>query len=182
MALFFVTSNINKVAKIQTVLGHPIEQVDLDLPEIQAVDVKEVIEAKAREAYQQIGKPVLVEDTGLFFDAWNGLPGALIKWFLQTVGNEGICTMLQPFANRRATAETCLGVFDGTDFVTFSGYAPGIIPHEPRGTLGFGWDPIFQPDGSAKTFAELTPDDIRTVDMRRDAALQLRGYLESCSL
>ena len=178
MSLVFVTSNANKVQKIQTVLGRSVEQIDIDLPEIQAVDVKDVIEAKAREAYKQIGKPVLVEDTGLFFEAWNGLPGALIKWFLETVGNEGICTMLQPFADRRATAETCLGLFDGTDFVTFSGYAPGIIPHKPRGTLGFGWDPIFQPDGSEKTFAELTPDDERTVDMRRDAAQQLRAYLD----
>ncbi|MEZ4866365.1 MAG: non-canonical purine NTP pyrophosphatase [Caldilineaceae bacterium] len=175
--LLFVTSNANKVAKIQAVLGRPLQQIDLDLPEVQAVDVKEVIEQKAREAYRQVGKPVLVEDTGLAFDAWNGLPGALIRWFLKTVGNASICTMLDGFADRRAVAETCIGFYDGVNFVAFSGYAPGVITTSPRGEQGFGWDPIFQPDGSTKTFAELAPDEKRAVDMRRDAALQLRAYL-----
>lgn len=177
MELFFVTSNINKVAQVQSVLGMPVQQVDLDLPEVQAVQVQEVIEQKVREAYRQVGKPVLVEDTGLFFEAWNGLPGALVKWFLKTVGNEGMCAMLDPFQHRRATAETCLGFYDGTDFLAFSGYAPGVITHTPRGTFGFGWDAIFQPDGSDKTFAELAPTEVRTVDMRRDAALQMRAFL-----
>lgn len=181
MELIFVTSNAHKVAKVQAVLGFPLQQIELDLPEVQAVAVKDVIEAKVRAAYQQVGKPVIVEDTGLTFAAWNGLPGALVKWFLETVGNAGMCAMLDSFADRRATAETCLGFYDGSKIVAFSGFACGVITPTPRGSHGFGWDPIFQPQGSEKTFAELATGEQRLVDMRRDAALQLRAYLKNQS-
>ena len=186
MKLAIVTGNANKVAQIAKHLEHPIEQIDVDLPEIQAVRVEDVIEAKAREAFRQVRRPVIVEDTGLAFEAWNGLPGALIKWFLESMGNEGICKMLNGFDNRRVVAQTCIGFYDGdasgSEFVAFSGFASGVVPVEPRGTLGFGWDAIFQPEGSTKTFAEMTPDEVRTVDMRRDAALGLKGYLDHQNL
>lgn len=95
MDILLATSNEHKAKTVQSVLGRPVQHIKLDLPEIQAIDVKEVIEQKARVAYHLVGKPVLVEDTSLSLQAWNGLPGALIRWFLETVGNEGICRMLE---------------------------------------------------------------------------------------
>lgn len=97
MDILFVTSNKHKAKAVQSILGRRVQQIDLDLPEIQAIDVQEVIERKARAAYHLIGMPVLVEDTSLSLSAWNGLPGALIRWFLETVGNKGVCQMLASY-------------------------------------------------------------------------------------
>lgn len=178
MKLFLVTSNRHKFDKIAQALGYPLQQIDLDLLEIQTTKVADVIEHKVKEAYRLVGKPVLVEDTGLRFEAWNGLPGALIRWFLTSVGNDGICKMLEGFANRQAVAESCIGFYDGTNFAAFSATVSGLITQTPRGNNGFGWDPIFQPDGSQKTFAEFAAGEVLRVDMRHDAAMQMRGYLE----
>ncbi len=164
MEILLATSNLHKAKTIQDLLDRPVQHLDLDLPEIQAIDVTEVIEQKARTAYHEIGQPVLVEDTSLSVTAWNGLPGALVRWFLETVGNEGICRMLADFEQLEATAETCLGFFDGREFISFSGLVKGSISRTPRGEGGFGWDPIFVPEGESRTFAEMTTAE--AVDLR----------------
>ena len=181
--LTFITGNLNKVRECERILGARLDHEALELEEIQAVDLMPVVEHKARNAYTVLGRPVLVEDTGLAFDAWNGLPGALIKWFLTSVGVEGVCRMLQAEAKRGATASTLLGYCDGGDVQTFVGTVVGSIPDHPRGTSGFGWDPIFQPRGSDLTFAELAELDGVEKDrfsMRRKAldALQQSGLLD----
>jgi len=177
MEILLATSNSHKARSIQALLARPVAHIAIDLPEIQAVVVTEVIEAKARAAYALIGKPVLVEDTGLAIHAWQGLPGALIRWFLDSVGNDGICTMLQGYADVAATAETWIGFFDGTEFYAFSGVTEGQIARQPRGANGFGWDPIFIPNGWTKTFAELTPAEHEPLSMRTVAVLKLRTFL-----
>jgi len=82
----FATGNLGKLRAVQDLLPIPVHQVELDLPELQALDARDVVEAKARDAYRRLAKPVLVQDTALHIQAWGGLPGALITWFLQTVG------------------------------------------------------------------------------------------------
>lgn len=182
MTILFATGNAHKVAQIASVLNRPVQQIEIELPEIQAVDVRAIIEEKARTAYRSVGQPVLVEDTSLSFRAWNGLPGAFIKWFLMTTGNEGMCRMLSAFEDRSAIAEVCLGYFDGSDFRLFKGQVEGVIVPEPRGSGGFGWDAIFQPDRYAKTFAEMTPEEAAAVNMRLQAARQFRDYLDQHNL
>ncbi len=177
MQLRFATGNANKVREIQAILGAPVEQVRIDLPEVQAIDVAEVIGHKARTAYAALGFPVLVEDTGLFFHAWNGLPGALIRWFLATVGTEGLCRMLDPFPDRSATARTCIGYFDGREERLFSGEIRGSITLQPRGDNGFGWDTIFIPAGWERTFAESSAGEKDAVSMRRLALEELKKIL-----
>ncbi|MEM7129888.1 MAG: non-canonical purine NTP pyrophosphatase [Chloroflexota bacterium] len=177
MKLAIATSNVNKVNQIESHLGRPLQQIDIDLPEIQAVQVRDVIEEKTRTAFEQVGHPVLVEDTGLYIHAWNGLPGALIRWFLKSVGTQGICQMLAEFEDRSAKAETCIGFCDGNEFHCFSGTVEGSIARSPRGDYGFGWDPIFIPSGSDKTFAEVPPEEKLAIDMRRVAALELKSFL-----
>jgi len=177
MDVLLATSNEHKVRAVQSVLGRRVQHIKLDLPEIQAIDVQEVIERKARAAYRLVGKPVLVEDTSLSLQAWNGLPGALIRWFLETVGNEGICRMLTGYEQLEATAETCLSYFDGQDFVSFSGVVEGTITRSPRGINGFGWDPIFQPDGCTRTFAELSGPEKDALSHRAAAWRRLTELL-----
>lgn len=179
MPIYIATGNANKVREIQAILNTPVEQVEIDLSEIQAIDVEEVIEHKAREAYLRLGRPVLVEDTGLSIHAWNGLPGALVRWFLKTVGPAGICQMLDPFPDRTATAKTCLGLFDGAQARVFTGQIDGAIAPSPRGEGGFGWDSIFIPAGSQKTFAEMNTEEKGAISMRRKAVDLLKSYLDS---
>src|SRR6058998_1131108 len=146
--LTFITSSVNKLAEVERILGRSLAQAAVPLEEIQAIDLEPVVSHKARQAYAHLGRPVLVEDTGLDFAAWNGLPGALIKWFLATLGTEGICRLLRGETNRAATATTLFGYYDGTVYRVFSGAVSGAVPEAPRGANGFGWDAIFQPLGS----------------------------------
>jgi non-canonical purine NTP pyrophosphatase (RdgB/HAM1 family) len=182
MELRLATSSQQKAAQIAAMLARPVQQMAIDLPEVQALAVQAVIDAKARAAYAYVGQPVLVEDTGLIIHSWQGLPGALIRWFLETVGNEGICTMLANFPDRSATAVTCIGYFDGQQCHTFVGETQGHIVPAPRGTLGFGWDPIFLPAGSDKTFAEVTTEERGAVSMRAKAVRALKVFLDEQGL
>ncbi|MCS6927737.1 MAG: non-canonical purine NTP pyrophosphatase [Candidatus Binatia bacterium] len=175
--LTFVTSSPQKLAEVERLLGRSLQQVALPLDEIQAIALEPVIAHKARQAYGILGSPVLVEDTGLSFAAWNGLPGALIKWFLSALGTEGICKLLRDETNRVATATTLFAYYDGTTYQVFSGVVSGLVPQFPRGAAGFGWDAIFQPLGSVRTFAEMTPEEKDRFSMRRLALEQLRAVL-----
>ena len=173
----FVSSNAGKAREFASILGFPLERLEADIPEIQALDVSEVVHAKALAAFALAGQPVLVEDTGLSVTALQGLPGALVKWFLATVGPAGICAMLPPDAPRTAIARTAVALHDGSDVTVLIGEVPGQIVTSPRGTHGFGWDPIFQPDGATGTFAELSQDEKDRFSMRRAALEQLRDLL-----
>lgn len=179
--LTLVTSSAHKAQEIGTVLGRPLHHVAIDLPELQTIDATQVIEAKVKAAYAQLQQPVLVEDTGLIVQSWHGLPGALVRWFLETVGTHGICTMLTGFPDRAATAISCIGYYDGTNFHVFTGETQGRIAEAPRGSGGFGWDPIFIPNGYDQTFAELKETELVAVSMRRKATLALKRFLDGAN-
>ena len=166
--LLLVTSRTEKAEEAAR-LGFPVERVDLDLLEPQALDPGEIVEAKARDAFARLRAPVLVEDSGLAIDAWNGFPGALVKWMERSVGLEGIARMLDAFADRRAVAVCVVASFDGERLVVARGEAPGSIVASPRGTRGFGWDPLFVPEGATRTFAEMSPEEKDRVSHRRRA-------------
>src|SRR5687767_5300808 len=104
--IYFATSNLDKCRELHELLQIPVHRVAIDLQEIQSLDVREVVEAKARQAYLLAGKAVLVEDTGLSVRAWGGLPGPLVTWFIQTVGTDGLCRMMKDWTDREAMAVT----------------------------------------------------------------------------
>jgi len=158
MRAIFVTSNENKRREAAGILGVELRSESLDLPEIQTLDLREVAAEKAREARRILGSPrapVLVEDSGLVVEAWNGLPGAFTKWFMIAVGNEGICSMLEKGLPRDARAVCVVAVATADDVEVFSGEVPGSLAEGPRGEGGFGWDAIFIPEGDARTYAEM---------------------------
>ncbi len=173
----FVSSNAAKVREVEAILGFPVARLDLDLPEIQALDVAVVARDKALAAHAATGRTVFVEDTGLYLEALNGLPGALVRWFLATIGPRGICDLIPTGAERTATARTAVAICDGPSVEVLIGDTVGAIAIEPEGDGGFGWDAIFRPDGAAKTFAELTQPERDRYSMRRKAIEQLRGRL-----
>ena len=175
----FVTGNKGKAEEIARQTNLPIQTATLDLYEVQSLDVREVIEAKAREAFKHIGTPVLVDDASVAIDGMGGLPGALVKWFVDAIGNEGICRFADQSQTRTAKASVAIGYFDGTDFVPFISEVGGHISDHPRGEGGYGWDAIFIQEGYSVTRAELSDADYEKASIRRPALESLSAYLKS---
>lgn len=177
----FVTSNENKLREASTILGVELESESLDVPEIQALDLAEVAAAKVLAAREALGSPerqVIVEDSGLVIRTWNGLPGAFTRWFLSSVGPEGLLRMLAGYEDRSALAVCVVAVADRAGTVeTFRGEVTGSVADEPRGESGFGWDPIFIPEGKSLTYAEM--GDAKHADSHRARAFRsARDWLE----
>ena len=165
--MLFITGNKNKLKEFQEILGFKIESRDLDIQEMQEVDVLKVSADKAKKAFQILKRPVITEDTGLFFDELNGLPGALIKWFEKRLSYQEICDMIRK--DRNATAQICVSYYDGNNLEQFTGEVRGQISKAPKGENGFGWDQIFIPKGGSKTFAEMNKNEKYSVSMRKIA-------------
>lgn len=178
MAITFITGNPSKAEQLGRHLDYPVGHRKLDLPEIQSLDLREIIKHKVKEAYRQVQAPVLVEDTSLTFNVLGRLPGPLIKWFLVELDNDGLCKLLDGYDNRAAIAEVCFGLYDGSELKIFEGQAKGIIAKTPKGERGFGWDPIFIPDGRAKTWGEMDHEEQKETSMRRIALKKLEAYLK----
>jgi len=162
MDVVYVTGNPEKAENFAKHMGQEIAHQPAELDEIQTMDSEELVGHKARQAYAQIGRPVLVEDVELSFKALGGLPGPFVKFFLY--GEDGdigsgvvrMCRMLDGFQDRSAVASCTFGYFDGAELRLFSGRLEGMIADEPRGEGGFGFDKVFMPDGfDGRTAAEL---------------------------
>ncbi|MDE1857367.1 MAG: RdgB/HAM1 family non-canonical purine NTP pyrophosphatase [Candidatus Micrarchaeota archaeon] len=174
--VYLITSNPNKAREIGQILGTELKTRAFELHEIQSLDVRVVAEDKARKAFDELGKPVIVEDTGLYIEAWRGFPGALVAWMVKSIDQARICSMVGD--NRAAYAETCIAYYDGKRMHSFTGRAYGTIAQEPRGETGFGWDAIFVPEGHQRTFAELGPEEKNAISHRAKALMKLREHMK----
>lgn len=179
MDITFITGNKGKVAQVNRILNTPIKHKSLDLSEIQSLDLKEIVTHKAKEAFRILQSPVLVEDVGLVFTALNKLPGPLIKWFLKELENEGLCRLLDGYPTREASGEVVYGLCDGETVHLFSGVAKGTIAMGPRGDRGFGWNPVFIPEGHTRTLAEMSDEEQDNLPMRKPALRKLEDFLAS---
>lgn len=177
MNLTFITGNAGKAKYSADYFHMPIEHKKLDLAEIQSLDLEEVVIDKAKRAYDILKTPVLVEDVSLIFRGLNELPGPLIKWFLESLGNEGLCRLIDNCATRAAFAEVKFAICDENGVHVFSGAMTGNIADAPRGEIGFGWDPVFIPQGFTKTWAEMTDDEKHATSMRKIALEKVSAFL-----
>ncbi|HSW98484.1 MAG TPA: non-canonical purine NTP pyrophosphatase [Candidatus Saccharimonadales bacterium] len=173
----FITGNQRKVDYLKQWLGLPVRHHKLDLDELQSLDTRVVAEHKARQAYKMLQEPVLIEDTALTFVAMGRLPGTYIKWFLEEIGAAGLCKIAGTLPSRQAYATVTYAFCDGKDVHFFTGRVDGVVAPEPRGGGGMGWDPAFIPDGSTKTFAEMTPDEVTQFSPRVRAIKPLKAFL-----
>lgn len=174
--IYFITGNKGKFEEVRAILPE-VEQLDIDLPEIQGIDPHEIIKAKLQAAFAHHEGEFMVEDVSLSFDCLNGLPGPLIKWFLKTIGNEGLVHLAAKLGDDRATARTMIGYAKSKDDLHFfEGVVEGRIV-TARGESGFGWDSIFLPDGHEKTFAEMATEEKNAISMRRIAVNKLKEFL-----
>lgn len=151
-----VTGNPSKLIEARR-LFPDLEAVDLDLPEIQSLDLHEVLRAKAKEAWRQLRRTVIVEETGLELPALNGFPGPLVKWMLEAIGPEGIARTVAAAGDPGATARCALMLYDDAREIVAEGTTTGTLVLPPRGSHGFGWDPVFQPEGASHTYGEMSP-------------------------
>lgn len=154
----FITGNQNKADYLARYLGVPVAHHKLDLDELQSVELSVIVEHKVRQAYEQLKTPVLVEDVSLEFTALGRLPGPFIKWFVEELDFQTICSLLDG-KDRSAVARCMFGYYDGDEVRLFEGSLNGRIAESPRGANGFGWDQIFMPVGYDLTRAEMNDAD-----------------------
>lgn len=181
--LTFVTGNPKKLEEVCAIVGESIpwclESRDVDLPELQG-EPDDIARDKCRLAAEKVGGPVITEDTCLCFNALHGLPGPYIKWFLTKIGHEGLNNLLAAYEDKSAVAQ-CTFAFcqgRGREVLLFHGRTPGrIVP--ARGPPAFGWDPIFQPEGYTKTYAELSAAEKNAISHRSCALHSLRTFLQA---
>jgi non-canonical purine NTP pyrophosphatase (RdgB/HAM1 family) len=175
----FITGNAHKAEQVAEYLSVPIKHQSLELVEIQSLDLEEIVEHKAKEAFKKLGTPVLIEDVALTFHALGRLPGTLIKWFLGELKPEGLCKLLQNHQDRSATIEILYGLYDGKSLKTFLGVEKGTIASEPRGTRGFGFDVTFIPEGYDQTRGEMGEENYVKTSHRKKGLEKLEEYLKS---
>jgi len=181
-SITFVTGNPGKLREVIAILGNDlpftITNNDIDLPEFQGTASEIAIE-KCKLAAEKMNGPVMCEDVSLCFNALGGLPGPYIKWFLKNSGPAGLEVLLKGFEDKTAYAQ-CVFAFcsgPGAEVQLFDGRTNGVIV-PPRGSNAFGWDPIFQPEGFATTFAEMDTDTKNSISHRKKALEELKAYLD----
>lgn len=176
--LTFITGNPGKAKYLGDYFHLPVNHQKLDLPEIQSLDLREVVEDKAQRAFAMTKTPILVEDVSLIFKGMKRLPGPLIKWFLESLGNDGLCILVDGLQSRDALAEVLFAYCDNDGVKIFGGERRGSIAKKPKGNAGFGWDPIFIPQGHTKTWAEMNNDEKHETSMRKIALEKLKEFLQ----
>ncbi|QSG08185.1 XTP/dITP diphosphatase [Halapricum desulfuricans] len=176
--LQFVTGNDEKVREVEALLDADVSQFEFDYTEIQSPQLEAIAAHGAREAYREVGEPVIVDDSGLFVDALEGFPGPYSAYVENTVGIERVWRLVEPEADHGAAFRTVVAYCDGTDedsVRTFEGRVAGEVV-APRGDGGFGYDPIFEHDG--RTFAEMDPGEKNAVSHRGRAFEKFAEWYE----
>ena len=185
----FVSGNKNKLRELNDMFNEyfkdiQVKQLDIDLPELQG-QPEDIVRGKlklALEKSKDLEGPVLVEDTSLCFNAYGGLPGPYIKYFLKAIKQEGLYKMACAFEDHSAYAQSIFGLQkdEKSEPHLFIGKTEGEIV-SPRGQKNFGlsgWDPCFKPNCSTKTYAEMEEDEKNKISHRGKSSKALIDYLK----
>ena len=160
--LVFVSSNTHKFDEAKRILSKM--EIDLilfktELEEIQSNSLVEIAKHKAIDAYEKVQKPIIIEDDGLFIDSLGGFPGPYSSYVYDTIGNKGIVKLLENNKVRDAKFMAIIVYCNGIDDVQlFESSIPGKISSVIE-EGGWGYDPIFIPDGESKTYANVSDKD-----------------------
>lgn len=184
LCIAFVSGNLKKKSEVNAILGQRdfrpfrVRHVNIDLPELQG-DPLSICRAKCEAAAERVGSAVLVEDTSLCFNALNGMPGPYIKWFFQSLGNEGLYRLLENHTDKSAYCQCVLGFSSGpgAEPLLFTGITRGHVI-EPRGDAGFGWDAIFVADAYEMPFGAMTMAEKNRISHRSRALEKFVAYCE----
>ena len=187
MNINLVTSNQGKVEELTAILrpfGHTASQLLVECPEIQAMTLEEVVDFGLTWLHgQKTQTPLIIDDAGVFVEKLQGFPGVYSRYVYDTIGPQGLVRQLEHIEDRQASFKCVLGLLleDGTPH-KFVGECKGRIIHEMRGDGGFGYDPIFIPDGFDRTFAELPSKEKNEISHRGNAMQHLLTFISEKGL
>lgn len=151
--VFFASSNRHKYGEARKILGQfgiKAGFFKCNLEEIQSDSIEEIASHKAAEAYKLCKKPVIIEDDGLFIKSLNGFPGPFSSYVFKTIGKKGILQLVKQ--DRKAAFFSVIAFCDKNKVTLFSAKVNGKIAKTQKGK-GWGYDPIFIPDGKKTTYA-----------------------------
>ena len=189
-AIVFATNNKHKLSEIRAILGDRFEVLSLedinchaDIPETANTLEGNAIQ-KARYVVDNYGYDCFADDTGLEVEALGGAPGVHSARYATdghdfAANNRLLLKNLEGAENRRARFRTVISLILGGEEHLFEGVVEGRIIDREAGHEGFGYDPLFIPDGYAKTFAEMTTDEKNAVSHRARAVRKLAEFLRS---
>jgi XTP/dITP diphosphohydrolase len=188
MTLVFASNNEHKITEIRSLLGNSFQLLSLadiniteDIPEEEPLIEGNAL-AKARYVHNAAGVNVFADDTGLEIEALDGLPGVHSARFAgemkdSSANIEKVFSMLGDKENRKARFKTVIAlILEGKEYL-FEGIVNGEIITEKRGTGGFGYDPVFIPDGKLLTFAQMDLAEKNTISHRARAFEKLKEFL-----
>ena len=188
MILVFASNNEHKIREINSLLGDSFKLLSLndvnireDIPEEEPLIEGNAL-SKARYVFNSTGMDVFADDTGLEISALNGLPGVHSARFAgenkdSSANIEKVLALLDTEENRKARFRTVIALILDKKEYLFEGIVDGTIIHQKRGSEGFGYDPIFVPDGKTCTFAEMKLAEKNTISHRARAFEKLRQFL-----
>jgi XTP/dITP diphosphohydrolase len=174
--LYFATSNKHKFDEARDVLknyGIELRMINRKVEEIQSENLKKIALHALKKALVCDKLPMIVEDAGLFINALNGFPGPYSSYVHKTLGIDGIIKLMRKKDDRDAEFRSVVAFGSSSVVKTYQGVVKGKIARKPRGKSGFGFDPIFIPKGSEKTFAEMSLEDKNRYSHR---AIALRKF------
>lgn len=187
--LVFATNNAHKLEEIRAILGDKVEILSLndinchaDIPET-ADTLQGNAALKAQYIYENYGLDCFADDTGLEVEALNGAPGIYSARYAGGEGHDSEANMkkllseMQDKENRKARFRTVICLIEGGKEHFFEGIVNGSIIRERKGGAGFGYDPVFMPDGYSETFAEMGNDEKNKISHRARAVQKLCEYI-----
>ena len=160
--LFFVSSNKHKFEEAKMILdsfGIKLRFYKTELEEIQSSSLRKIALSKAKDAFAKCKKPVIIEDDGLFMDSLDGFPGPYSSYVFKTIGNKGILNLVGK--NRKAKFVSIITFCNKNYLESFESRLDGKIASVLKG-IGWGYDPIFLPGNSKKTFAQMENKNINS--------------------
>jgi XTP/dITP diphosphohydrolase len=181
MKIYFITSNKGKFLEVKDALtSYHVVQKKISYPEIQTSSLKKVVLFGLNSLSDRGMEHIIIEDSGLFIKAFQGFPGVYSAYTYQSIGYQGILKLMEEIENRQAVFRSMIGYRDnGTDKVAlFEGMCKGFISKKPKGKKGFGYDPIFIPRGSNRTFAQMTKKEKNSYSHRGKSVRKLKECLE----
>lgn len=184
MILKVITSNPGKVreyARSFSDLGISMEHIHLPYDEVQTADLEEVVEKGMKEIRAKGVRNFIIDDTGMFIDALKGFPGVYSAYVQKTIGNSGVLKLMEGIDDRGAEFRCCIGCDIDGETVVVTGHCRGCILDGAQGNDGFGYDPIFSPDGK-RSFAEMSVEEKNGISHRGDAVRLLIAALRERDL
>jgi XTP/dITP diphosphohydrolase len=174
--IYFVTSNKGKFKEACGIFGN-LEMRNLGYTEIQADTLEEVVEFGMKEVNANFNNSFMIEDAGLFIQCFKGFPGVYSAYVQGTLGNDGILKLMEGKGDRRAYFRSVIGYVEpGLEPRMFTGELHGRIGFQARGSLGFGYDPIFYVGD--KSLGEMEVEEKNKISHRGKSMMALKQWLD----